>query len=164
MKAIAEDEKVEYEITTVRKSFGTPGIINPELPLQILHVGKRVRWLRDRLAGLVKAEKEGQDADYLILVKGWYAVLREGWERAVEELVFKDVVQRYDPRIQTKRLDEVNITPEMTAAVKKAMTVCSTWIHDPPSALNPKIPTSKDAERDLAFLADFVDLCKTRKL
>ncbi|MDM7921406.1 MAG: hypothetical protein QUS14_03820, partial [Pyrinomonadaceae bacterium] len=153
MKAIAEEQQVDYEITTVRKASGTPGIINPELPLPVMKVGKRIGWLRDRLVKLTKLEKNGEDDEYYLQAKAWYAVLRESWERAVEELVFKDVVQRYDPRVQTQRLNEVNVTDEMIGAIEKAMTASSSWVHDQPAALNPKVPTSKDAERDLASLA-----------
>ena len=48
-----------------------------------------------------------QDLDpdiYYKEVKTFYMLLREGWERAVEELMIGGVVERFDASVKTQRL------------------------------------------------------------
>lgn len=163
MTALAKKQQVEMEITTVRNTLGRPGVVKPELPFPVQPVAKRIGWLRDRLVKLVKLEEAGEEDEYFEQAKLWYTFLREGWERAVEESLFNDVVQRYDPRVQTQRLREVRVTDELLTAVEQSMTASSNWVHDQPQALNAKPPTSKEAERDLGFLDAFVQRCKAAK-
>jgi energy-coupling factor transporter ATP-binding protein EcfA2 len=156
LKAIAMEQQVELDVTTVRNVLDIPGIINPDLPLQAQPVAKRVRWLRDRLVMLKKLEKDGEQDQYHAEVKLWYGLLREGWERAVEELLFNNVIQRYDPRVQTRRLKDLKISEDLIADVTKAMTNTSSWVHDSGAAMNPTPPDSKEAENDLGLLDNFV--------
>lgn len=160
LNAIAEQEHIATEITTIRTT-DTPGVVSPDLPLVILSVKKRIGWLRNRHATLVKLAKDGDQNEYFVQMKIWYEILREAWERAVEEHLFKDVVQRYDPRIQTRRLQDVRVTVELVEVVTKAMTESSGWVHDSGSALNPTPPTPDEAAKDLARLDSFVEMCRT---
>lgn len=164
LKTTAEDQKVSLEITTIRKISETPGIVTPELPLPAQKVKDRIGWLRDRLVKLRKMENEGDQDEYYVQAKLWYALLREGWERAVEECVFQEVVQRYNPRVQTVRLKEVRVTDELIAELTKAMTDSSNWVHDSAPADNPSPPDSNQAQKDLDNLDAFVQRCREKKV
>lgn len=163
LMATAEDQKVGLEITTVRKVSETPGIVRPELPLQAQKVKDRIGWLRDRLVKLTKLEKEGDQDEFYVQAKVWYELLREGWERAVEECVFKEVIQRYNPRVQTKRLKDVRIDDELIAELTKAMTASSNWVHDSAPADNPTPPDSNQAKTDLDNFDAFVQKCRLER-
>lgn len=164
LKATAEDENVRLEITTVRKVSETPGIVRAELPLPAQKVKDRIGWLKDRLVKLRKLEKEGDQDEYYVQAKLWYELLREGWERAVEECVFKEVVQRYNPRVQTLRLKDVRVNDELIAELTKAMTDSSNWVHDSAPADNPTAPDSNQAQKDLDNLDAFVQRCREKKV
>ena len=96
LKFTAEKLDINHHYTTIRKSGGSPGIISPELPWIVQPVNKRVKTLRDRLVKLKKTEQKASEDEYLFAAKAWYGLLREAWERVVEERLFKGVVEGCD--------------------------------------------------------------------
>jgi len=159
LKLIAENTGVNHEYTTIRKAGGTPGIISPDLPWIIQPVGKRVKFLRNRLVQLRKVEKESSEDEYLFFAKSWYGLLRETWERTVEERLFKGVVERFSLGIQTQKLKKVVVTEEFLKDIETGMTESSNWLHDAAAGLNPTPPDSNKAEADLNFLDKFAKKC-----
>ena len=55
-------------------------------------------------------DKDGDD--YHQGVKGFYAELRETWERLVEEVLLSRVVERYGSDVKTQSLKRVEVTDE----------------------------------------------------
>jgi len=54
-------------------------------------------------------------------------LLREGWERALEEVLLCGIVEHYRPGVQTKHINVIaDITAEDCKALETAMTKCST--------------------------------------
>jgi len=85
----------------------------------------------------------------------FYSRLRISWERAVEERLFRGVVQRFQREVKTRALGEVNVTPELVAAVEEGMTRCSQFVHDEPLAASTALPGRTDLGADLAKLQEF---------
>jgi hypothetical protein len=71
--------------TSIRKFGNSVGIIKPDLPWIAQKVTARIGFLRNELVKLKKLEKEGDEDQYNMQVKGWYGFLREAWERSNEE-------------------------------------------------------------------------------
>lgn len=159
MKIYAETKNTPYGYTTLRNVAGNPGIISPDLPWIAQPVKQRIGTLRDRLVHLNKIEQSGNEDEYLFAAKAWYELLREGWERAVEERLFKGVVERFMPGIQTQKLKKVIISDELLDAIESGMTESSSWIHDAAAGLNPTPPDTTKAEADLNYLNDFATKC-----
>lgn len=159
LKILAESSDVNHEYTTIRKSGGTPGIISPDLPWIVQPVGQRVKFLRNRLVKLKKIEKEGAEDEYLLFAKSWYGLLRETWERAVEERLFKGVVERFSLGIQTQKLKKLVVTEDLIKEIETGMTESSNWLHDAGAGLNPTPPDPVKAEADLNFLDEFAKKC-----
>lgn len=151
---------LELKITTLRKIGNQPGIIKPELPWIAQKLKDRIGFLKNRMAELKKLEKEGKEDDYNFAIKAWYGLLREAWERAVEERLFKGTIERFSGEVQTMRLLKVEITKQMLDSVEVGMTSASKWVHDQAMGLNPQIPDSTKAESDLNKLVSFSELCK----
>ena len=160
LKIIAETTGVNYHYTTIRKAGDIPGIINPDLPWIVQPVNKRIKTLRDRFVRLKKVEKTADEDEYLIAAKGWYTLLREAWERAVEERLFKGVVERFSLGIQTMKLKKVVITTDLITEIEHGMTESSNWLHDAGAGLNPTPPDTIKAESDLKDLEEFVKKCE----
>jgi hypothetical protein len=57
-----------------------------------------------------------------------YALLRETWEAAIEEVVFNKTVVRHGNEVQTLRLKEVSVTTKQYHAIDVNMSKCSTWM------------------------------------
>jgi hypothetical protein len=108
---------------------------------------------------LKKIEQSGNEDEYLFEAKSWYGLLREGWERAVEERLFKGVVERFSLGVQTQKLKKVVITDELLEDIEIGMTGSSSWIHDAAAGLNPTPPDITKAESDLKFLENFAAKC-----
>jgi len=161
LKIAAETTATPYGFTTIRNVGGNPGIISPDLPWIAQPVKQRIGTLRDRIVRLIKIEQSGNEDEYLFAAKSWYGLLREGWERAVEERLFKGVIERFSLGIQTQKLKNVVITDEFLDDIENGMTESSSWIHDAAAGLNPTPPTTKKAENDLKSLVDFAAKCVT---
>ncbi len=154
----AESEAVDHISVSMRKTGGSVGLIKPELPWIALDVKKKVAHLRNELPALKKAET-GDPDEYRKKVKLWYMLLRESWERAVEERLFKGVVQRFNKGVQTQRLARVNVTEALIREVESGMTESSKWLHDMAAGVNPRVPTSTKLEAELKALDDFITKC-----
>lgn len=135
------------------------GLVGPELPWPALDVKKRVGILKNKLPQLKKAELEDPNI-YRDNVKSWYGLLRESWERCVEERLFKGVIQRFNKSVQTLRLGKVVVTPELINEVTKGMTEASKWVHDMAAIQNSAVPRNAKLEQDLKSLEDFLGKCK----
>lgn len=148
--------------TTIRKIGDIIGVVSPDLPWITQKISDRVKYLRNALVRLAKLEKEGKEDEYSMMIKGWYGLLREAWERCVEERLFKGVIERFSGEIHTKPLERVEITSELVAMINEGMTQASNWVHDQAMGLNPPIPDVKKAEKDFELLVEFSEKCKTQ--
>ena len=159
MRNRAESDGVTINTTTIRRVGDTPGIVNDQLPWIIQPLKARVGFLRDRLVQLKKIGESDDEDAYLLDAKAWYGLLREAWERAIEERLFKGVIERFAPGVQTQKLKSVVITQELLDQIEKGMTDASKWVHDSAAGLNPPPPDIATAEAHLDALAQFVKDC-----
>ena len=152
-------QSIPLSITTIRKQAGQVGIVHPSLPWVAQKVKDRIAYLRNALVKLKSIEKNGSEDEYVHATKTWYGLLREAWERTVEERLFKGVVERFAPGVQTNKLKKLSITPQMLKDIDTGMTESSKWVHDAAAGLNPKVPDTIKAEEDLLFLDEFSKTC-----
>jgi ABC-type transport system involved in cytochrome c biogenesis ATPase subunit len=88
-------------------------------------------------------------------VSGFYSRMRTTWERAVEERLFRGVVQRFQREVKTLALKDVEITQELVDAVEEGMTRCSEFVHDEPPGAAITLPGRQELGADLEKLRDF---------
>nr|WP_239024891.1 AAA family ATPase [Sphingomonas corticis] len=87
---------------------------------------------------------------------GFYAALRETWERAVEEIVLNDVVRRYGPTVGTLRLGGVDVSDDDFMLIHRAMTRASEHSgHDQAAGRQIETPSKAQMRADLAELTGF---------
>lgn len=155
----AEAGGVDAISVSIRKSGGSVGLVKPELPWIALDVKKKVAYLRNKLVAVKKVET-GDPDEYRDQVKLWYMLLRESWERAIEERLFKGVIQRFNKGVQTKRLAKVAVTDALIKEVTDGMTESSNWLHDMAAGVNPAVPTTAKLEEELKTIAEFIAKCQ----
>jgi hypothetical protein len=110
------------------------GIVSPDLPWMAMGIKDRIGVLRKHWQAVEAYEREAREI---------YGMLREAWEQAIGETLLYDVVQRYRPSIETKRVRYLHdITETDCRAVGDGMTECSRWIrgHDQPAADAAPVP------------------------
>lgn len=158
--AIAEGQQVPVEQNYIRKMGDSPGLVQSDSPWIAKPVKARIGMLKERLVELKKIEMAGDPDEYLLAAKQWYVLLRETWERAVEERLLKGVVERFAPGIQTQKLKKLEITEEMLSDIEKGMANCSQWVHDAAAGLNPTPPDTVQAQKDLDDIDALIAKCK----
>jgi len=156
LQTLAEEQTVDCVVTTIRKIGNTSGVISNSLPWIAANVKERVKKLNEAIPNLKKLEA-GTDPDlYSEEAKKWCGLLRETWERSIEELLFNDAIQRFSPGIQTKRIEKMKFTPELYKEIEKGMSDCSNWVHDQASAINNPTPKVAKIESFLSTFNDFI--------
>lgn len=94
--------------------------------------------------------------DYGRRCTGFYAALRETWERAVEEIVLNDVVRRFGPNVGTLRLGGVDVCDDDFLLVHRAMSRASEHSgHDQAEGRQIDTPTKAQMRADLSELTSF---------
>ncbi len=161
----ASEQQIPLLIQTVSRSPNGPGECIPTSPRpwHACGTGKRIAYLKNEIAPYKKMQVESPD-EYRHRVSGFYGKLRETWERAIEEVLLQDVVQRFRPSIETKRLERVSIEPSDYLVIEAGMSKCSTWMtgHDTAAAIDSPPPSHEEVVNDLKNLEDFAKSLNAR--
>ncbi|MBT2640063.1 AAA family ATPase [Bacillus sp. ISL-39] len=160
LQKYANLQNVNASYCSVRRNGNRAGIAKTEMPWITLATSKRIKYLKNELPKLKKLESQLDPDLYIPNVKTWYMLLRESWERAVEELLLNGVVERFNSSVQTQRLNKVKFTDEVVQLVTEGMTKASTYVHDESHAIGRIIPSNEEMIEDLNELEKFSKLFK----
>lgn len=141
-----------------RRGTAGSGFCSDQMPWVNMSTRDRRGVLTNELVRLGTLSKVGNPS-YEKEIVFWYGMLREAWERAIEELLFNGAVIRFRRSIETNRLKKALGAWKSTdyEAIEKGMGRCSQFLpgHDHASELNPPVPTVSDAESDLKEFVDW---------
>ena len=154
----ADELAAAIDIKSLTRKKIETGIISTNLPWDALRVTKRLGILKARQQILAKIERDETDEVYKEKAKPMYGMLRETWERFVEEVLLNGVVQRFGREIQTQRLSKViDLTGEDFKKVDANMSKCSTYFfgHDSAGALIETMPNAAEMLADISELENF---------
>ena len=87
--------------------------------------------------------RDGHQSAYEKEASYIYGLLREAWERGLEEVLLGGVVERFRPTVQTRQVTKIaDITEEDCKIPYAAMTKCSKWLpgHDQAAAARAEVP------------------------
>ncbi len=101
-----------------------------------------------------------------MLAKQIAEVLRETWERFVEEILFNGALVRFDPAVHTQKLRGVadSFKEADMLNLDEGMTVASDWCHDSAMAVNKRIPEPAELEAEVDRLKKLKDNILSRRL
>jgi len=128
-----------------------------------LNVARRIARIENDFASLTKLHASSP-ADYEYQVKNVYGRLRDTYERAVEEVIFRDIVRRGSDVIQTQLLRYVTLSDALAIRFHDGMTRANTHSHDNPAADTVAVPTPAEFSADIAALEKLVDDLKAESL
>ena len=152
-------------IQTVSRSTSGPGECIPSepRPWYACNTKERLSFLKNANSKFKKLQTESP-GEYRRCVAEFYGKLREAWERAIEELLLQDVIQRFRPSIESQRLKRVSIEPADYVAIEAGMSKCSTCMtgHDSAAALSSPPPSPDEVAVDLKSFEDFTKTLKDR--
>ncbi|MCY0799873.1 AAA family ATPase [Providencia rettgeri] len=156
----AELQGAQHASVALERSRKFAGLVRDSAPWEALTTSKRIQHLNTKLQDLRKLDRDGTEADFRQASRAFYGLLRETWERLVEEKLLNKVVSRFERGVYTQRLSRlVDISDDDTAKVDNAMGKCSTYFtgHDSAPAVGDPYPTIEEIEDDLKNIKDFLD-------
>ena len=136
------------------------------LPWVAMPVKKKIGYLKNEWQGADKLSRDGHQATYEKEAKYLYGLLREAWERALEEVLLGGIVERFRPSIQTQHIDTIaDISPEDCRTLDAAMTKCSKWLpgHDQAAAARAPVPVPTELKTDIEALEKWVAAIRKRR-
>ncbi|KAB2309354.1 AAA family ATPase [Betaproteobacteria bacterium SCN2] len=166
LKQFAEELGVDQFDQHVRFLSKGAGVCAEELPWVALPVKKKIGYLKSGWQAADKLSRDGHQDAYEKDAKYLYGLLREAWERALEEVLLGGVVERYRPSIQTQQVSQIaDITPEDCKTVETAMTKCSKWLpgHDQAAAARAPVPGPAELKADIEALDNWVTAIRKRR-
>lgn len=130
---LAEEAKsIGVAISTqslIRRAEGF-GVADPELPFEGRNASKRVGALKAQQQAIAKLHRDGEEQEHRRQTVDAYFRLRMAWERAVEEVLLREVILRFRKGVETQRLAGVVVDDEDYTQVNAGMTKCSNYAHD----------------------------------
>ena len=142
------------------------GVCVGELPWVALKVSGRIGYLNKLLQEAEKLYRQGHQTAYESKSSDIYSLLRETWERGIEEVLLNCVVERYRPSVQTRQIVSIaDITATDCRTVESAMTKCSTWMkgHDQAPAARADMPPPSDIREDIDALNQWAKTIRKRR-
>src|SRR5262249_26544809 len=127
---------------------------------------KKIGYLKNQWQAADKLFREGHQVSYEKEAKYIYGLLREAWERALEEVLLAAVVERFRPGIQTQHIITIaDITELDCKALNAAMTKCSKWLpgHDQAAAARADLPGPDALKADILALENWVAGIRKRR-
>ena len=106
------------------------GVADPELPFEGKNASKRIGALTAQHQIIAKLHKDGEEQEHRKQTVDAYFRLRNTWERAVEEVLLREVILRFRKGVETQRLAGVVVEDGDYAHVNAGMTKCSNYAHD----------------------------------
>jgi len=166
LKQSAEELNIDQADQHIRQLSTGAGVCEEELPWVALPVRKKIGQLKKAHQAADKLFRDGRQDAYEKEAKHLYGLLREAWERGLEEVLLGGVVERFRPSVQTQRLSVVaDITHEDCQALDAAMTKCSRWLtgHDQAAAARAPVPEPTELKDDIEALESWVATIHKRR-
>lgn len=165
MQREAEESETDCHIQAVRRTGKQAGVCTPDKPWITLSAKDRLRYMRNYQQEAAKLHRDGKTDEYERAIGAGYGLLREVWERAIEQILLNDVVRSFRPGVETKRLEAVAIQPEDYPAVKKGMAKCSRCMcgHDRSPGAQAPVPDPTEFATDIAEVDSFIQAVESRR-
>jgi recombinational DNA repair ATPase RecF len=101
------------------------GVASNQLPFEGAKTTSRIGMLKQLQVECATLHKTGDYPGYRRCAREIYTLLRVTWERAIEEVLFQNVVVRFRESIESNRLKTVVVEDEDYKAIDLGMTKCS---------------------------------------
>lgn len=165
LKQYAEAEVVEQLDQHVRHQSQGAGVCVEELPWVAMPVKRKIGYIKNEWQAAEKFERDGLLDRYEKEAKYLYGLLREAWERAIEEVLLNNVVERFQVGVQTQRLKVVEIKPADYAAIEVGVGKCSKWLpgHDKAAADRAPVPGAAELHSDIEALETWIASVRKRR-
>ncbi|WP_267966380.1 AAA family ATPase [Hydrogenophaga sp. NFH-34] len=140
------------------------GVADPDLPFEGKTASKRVSALKAQHQAIAKLHKDGEEQEHRRQTVDAYFRLRMAWERAVEEVLLREVILRFRKGVETQRLAGVVVEDDDYAQVNAGMTKCSNYAHDKALMGGVAVPEPDELLADIMALETWRGQVETRNV
>ncbi|MCF8466212.1 MAG: AAA family ATPase [Sneathiella sp.] len=162
---LAMERNTPIALAHLTRGQDVVGIVNKDLPWTASSI-------RDRIDKLEKAAREAKrlfdlhdDEGYKLAVTSLYSKLRATWERALEDIVFANVIMRHRDYINTKRLKQVTALEEGDVQTfQTGFQKCCDFVdaHDPSRGHDAEPPEPSEVMGDIQVLKDWSEALRVK--
>lgn len=154
----AEKKGIQPAKQYLRRTSKQVGMLSAGLPWPAMTVKERVGHLNRLAQDTGKLFRGGEQEEYERAAAQLYGLLREAWERGIEEVLLAGVVQRYRNSVETSKaryLSDIG-APDL-AALNDGMTKASKWLtgHDQAAAEGEPFPEPDELQADIKAFDDW---------
>lgn len=163
----ADEQGVKLNDQHLRTGRLGAGVCEEELPWVAMKVKTRIGVLKNRLQAANKLHNEDKYKAYEGEACAIYGLLREAWDRALEEVLLAGMVERYRENIETRQVRKLSdITAEDCEQFEAGYTMCSKWMrgHDLAPAENEDVPGPDQLRSDIDALEQWVKIIRARRI
>jgi energy-coupling factor transporter ATP-binding protein EcfA2 len=146
-----------------RHSIGF-GIADPELPFEGKNTQKRIGALKAHQQDIARLYRNGEEDEHRRQTVIAYFKLRMTWERAVEEVLLRNVVLRFRKGVETQRLKEVTVEDSDFIEVNSGMSKCSNYAHDKAFIGGVAVPEPDELLEDIMCLENWRNQIEKRSI
>jgi len=162
-----ERQKVASLVHHLEWENDIPGYVNEGLPWEHQGYNERLHTLKQNQKRIEKDWQVYPNVEQRKKMRQQYDDMRATIERAIQDIVFNDVINRYRDYIQVGKLDKVaGLAENQCNEIKRLYNRCGDVIdaHDPPSAKSAPVPTPTELGNDInAFEAVIQTIKDARK-
>lgn len=162
----AEKASVPCTHQYVKRESEEAGIASSELPWVAMKVNERIGKLKELWQKADKLYRTEKREVYEKEAKHIYGLLREAWERGLEEVLLGGIVERFRPSIQTQQAKHLSdIIEDDCKVLEEGITKCSRWLpgHDQAPAENITVPDPAELKRDIESLENWKKTINKRR-
>lgn len=166
LKQFSEKQGVEQLDQHIRQLSKGAGVCTEDLPWVAMPAKRKIGYLKKQWQAADKLFRDGHQANYEKEARYLYGLLRESWERGIEEVLLGGIVERFRPGVQTQHIGTIaDITSDDCQAVDTSMTKCSKWLpgHDQAAAARAQVPDPLELRTDIEALASWIDAIHKRR-
>jgi hypothetical protein len=150
-------------VQQLRRRGKTVGHVFPDVPWQGLKAKQRVAPLHEKLVDARGLHAVADEAKYEAAATEYCVLLREAFERAVEEGVLVDVVTRRKDTVHVLSLRKIRWNEEICELVERGTDENSPWVHDQPRGDGAIPPTPDELSAGLDVFKELLAAIKAFK-
>ncbi|KGJ89604.1 AAA family ATPase [Colwellia psychrerythraea] len=158
-------DKIGY--ISLERSRDYAGLVRTNPPWDALTTSKRIGVLNIKLQGLKSIRAKGTETEFRNATRPFYSLLREAWERLVEEKLLNKVVNRFERGIHIQRLTRLDDINQLDFdMINSAYDKCCNNFsgHDTATGMGHPYPTIDEVVADLEAIKNYLaHLQKDRK-
>mgnify|MGYP003361702846 CR=1 FL=1 len=162
---LASERNTPIGLAHLSRGQDVVGIVNKDLPWTASSIRDRIDKLEKKARDAKRLFEANDDEGYKTEVTSLYSRLRATWERALEDIVFANVVIRHRDYIDTKRLKQVTALEDTDVqAFQSGFKKCCDFVdaHDPSRGHDPEPPEPAEIMSDIQALKDWSEALRSK--